>query len=74
MVKYYKLTQRAKNLEKENVINQCDDRQLKLTGNFLININNCSINVLNVTIFDYQLEFIQKFHYEDETKMNITKN
>lgn len=64
----------CKNLRDQEIINNCDDRKIKLSGNYLIVINNCSIKIMNKTFSNSNVKFKERFYYYDEINYNFTKN
>lgn len=62
-----------KNTKNLDVINYCDDRILKLNGHFLLTINNCSIEILNQTFGNKEINYSEKFFYPDNVTYNFTK-
>lgn len=64
----------CKNLKQTNIVNYCDDRNIHLNGNYLININNCTIQILNQTFGKTNVKFIDRFFYNENTDYNFTKN
>ena len=63
----------CKNLKNENIVNKCDDRKIKLEGNYLITINNCSIYIFNETITNKNMYFVERFYYDETENYNFTK-
>lgn len=37
----------CKNLYQERIVNNCDERELQLTGHYILSINNCSLEIRN---------------------------
>lgn len=64
----------CKNMCNHEIVNMCDDRKIKLNGNFMLNVNNCSIKILNETLSNRNMKFIDRFFYTDEEANNFTEN
>lgn len=63
----------CKNMNNIELINNCDDRKINLNGNYLIVLNNCSIQILNQTFSNKNVQFVDRFFYEENVKYNFTK-
>lgn len=63
----------CKNMKNENIVNKCDDRNIKLEGNYLITINNCTIHMFNETISNKNMYFTERFYYDETQNYNFTK-
>lgn len=63
----------CKNVKDIVIENYCDDRKIKLEEHCLININNCSIKILNETYENKNLQFVERFYYNEDTNYNFTK-
>lgn len=63
----------CKNMQKVEIVNQCDDRKIKLNGNYLVTINNCTIEILNETFSNNNIEFTDRFFYTEDVTYNFTK-
>lgn len=46
--------------------NTCNDNNITLNGHYLININNCTITILNELLGNTNLKFIERFFYKEE--------
>lgn len=49
----------------------CDDRNLNLTGNFLVTFNNCSITFRNQTFLNKKFVINEKYVYPNSNKFDI---
>lgn len=63
----------CKNMENVSISNHCDDRKIKLQGHFLININNCTIEILDEKYGNINKKFEERFFYYEDVKYNFTK-
>ena len=63
----------CKNIKTEKIVNGCDDRNIKLDGNYLIIINNCTMHIFNESISNTNEMFIERFFYEEFENLNFTK-
>lgn len=63
----------CKNMNNIELINNCDDRKVNLNGNYLIVLNNCSIQILNQTFSNKNVKFVDRYFYEENIKYNFTK-
>lgn len=58
------------NIKNKHFASSCDEREVLLSGNFIINFVNCSINVGTKTFYNNILEFTERFVIPN--KINIT--
>lgn len=62
------------NVRKEYVKQTCDNRNLRLTGNYLLSFNNCNITIANLQFTNKKHVIREKFFYPPSRIINITKH
>lgn len=61
----------VKNIYNETILHNCDKRMINLTGNYLINFNNCSLSIKNNKFYNKKMSFLEKYYYPSK-ETNIT--
>lgn len=61
----------CKNMKNVSISNNCDDRKIELQGHFLININNCTIEILGEKYGNTNKKFEERFFYYENVKYNF---
>lgn len=63
-----------KNVRNEKLGQTCDNRNLSLSGNYLINFNNCNLTIFNQTFKNNKNVIYEKFFYPPDKIANLTHN
>lgn len=62
------------NMKKEYLKQTCDNRNLILTGNYLVSFNNCNISIINHEFTNKKHIIREKFFYPPSKIINVTKH
>lgn len=62
-----------KNMYNDSLIQNCDKRKYQLKGNFLINFNNCTLEIKRQKFYNKKITILDKYYYPVENIQIITQ-